>query len=296
MATTFKNQVIIVGALEDVDAEVKVYKDKTTGEDYNAIVGSYTLAVDDQNINLRCFYKEKNRNGTANQNFAMVKNWLDNIDQYKGQMFRMSSSISSNIFAGRDGNLVEATQIQGNFLNAGKVGNPKAEFSTDILLTSAPIEELKDEEPTGRYILNGRIFDYQDACYPARFIVDTEGAYNYFEGLDANTENPVLVEIWGKVVSNTIRTETKTESAFGDAHVEVFETSRRENVITGAAMEPKDITDELAATIKKGIETQKLRIAAAEERNSNDSKPSGFGSATASKPAAKVGANKAFNF
>lgn len=272
---TFKNDVVIVGNLVDVDLEVKVFQDKNTGEDYNAITGSYTLAVPTgdtvQNINLRTFAMEAFKSGNKNGTFTIMKRWIDevaendgNLTAHKDKAYKVSTSIGLNLFTAQDGSLVEATNIQSGFLSDRNVGLPRAEFSQDMLLISSPVEKFNsDGEPTGKYDLNVRIFDYANVCYPARFVIDQQAAAEYFESLDASATAPVLIEVWGKVVNNTIKTETVVESAFGEPHVEISETSVRENVITGAALEPKEITDELATLIKKGTEAYQAKVAEA---------------------------------
>lgn len=295
MASTFKNTVTIVGALEDVDLEIKEYKDKVSGEPYNAIVGSYTLKSGDQNVSLRTFYRDKNSKG-PNRNFDLAAKWMEEPEAYKGTRYRMSTNISSNPFVGRDGNVVDATQIQGNFLNDAQNASDKAEFLVDLLLTKSPIEEVdQDGNATGRYLLNAEIFDFRDTCFPARFVIDSEAAFNYFEGLGATPTEPVLIEAWGQVVNNFIKHEIVTESAFGDAHVDIRETSRRENIITGASVEPKEMTEELATIIKKGREAYQVQKSSVVEKNTVANKPSGFGAATTTAKSNIATGNK-FNF
>jgi len=300
MASTFKNTVTIVGTLEDIDLEIRQYNDKVSGEPYNAIVGNYTLKAGDQNVSLRAFYRDKTAKG-PNRNYDTALRWMEDFDNAKGTTYRMTSNISSNPFVGRDGQVVDATQIQGNFLNDGAMATQKAEFIVDLFITASPIPELDQEgETTGRYILNGEIFDFRDTCFPAKFIIDSEQAYNYFESLDASGSNPILLEVWGKVINNFIRREVTTESAFGEAHVDIQQTSRRENIITGAAVEPKEITDELVNLIKSGREAYQVQRAAVEARNSNAAKPSGFGTVdtkTATGAASKnISAGAKFDF
>lgn len=290
---TFKNQVKISGTLEDFDFAVKEYKDKSSGEPYNAMVGSLTLNTGDQSVNLQGFYRELNKDGSTNQQFSTISNWLQNPEAFIGKNYMTTTSISSSAFKNQAGDLIEATQIRASFLNDRNTGVPRAEFTTDLLLTAQPVEEIYKDEPTGRYVLNANIFDYRDVCFPAKFIIETEAAYDYFVQLDASQTNPVLIEVWGKVINNLIHEERETESAFGDTRIEIFESTKRENVITGAAIEPKEITDELFKIIQDGRKAYEVSIAALD----NQQRKSGFTADTSKKDTTpKVDRAKTFEF
>lgn len=274
MANTFKNQVKISGKLEDFDFVVKEYKDKTSGEPYNAMVGSFTLNTGDQAVNLQGFYRERTKDNSINQSFATIKSWIENPETFLGRQYLTTTSISPSTFKNQAGEVIEATQIRASFLNDRNVGVPRAEFTTDLLLTSEPVEELYKDEPTGRYVVNANIFDFRNMCFPAKFVVESEAAYDYFVQLDASQTNPVLIEVWGKVINNVIHEERETESAFGDTRIEIFESTKRENVITGAAIEPKEITEDLFKIIQEGRKAYEVSLAALD----NQQRKSGFDS------------------
>lgn len=284
----FKNEVVIVGNLVAIDLVLRNdLKNKTTGEDYSAITGSYTLEVPTvdgaQNMSLRTFTMEKNKSGAVNGTFTIMKRWLDdaqandgNLVAYANKPYRISTSIRSNIFVNQQGEVVDTVVIESGFVSDRNPGVPRAEFKQDFLITSAPFEETQrgTGDLTGRAKITGLIFDYQDVAFPITFILDNPEATTWFEGLDASNQNPVLLEIWGKVINSVSRFEHTVESAFGEPHVEVFENVVRENIITGASIEPKDISPELGETIKKGMAAHEAKLAAAKEP-----KQSGFNAA-----------------
>lgn len=286
----FENNVRIVGTLEDVNLEVKEYKNKSTNEPYQAIVGDYTIKTGDQNINLRAFYMDKFKSGKTNGNFTIAQRWIDNPDDFIGKTYSVNTTISENAFLGQDGNVVKATQIQAGFLSDRNVGAEKAEFLIDALIESDPIEELQNDEPTGRYFLTARIFDFRDMCYPTRFVIDKPQAYDYFINLGASKSNPILLKLWGKVINNTIEHIREVESAFGEPLIETSVTTRRENVITGGSTEPRDITDEDYKTIKDGIAAYEVRIAELQQPRTE-----GFGN-TSSGVSAPKATKKSFDF
>lgn len=305
MAIQFKNRVVIKGELVDVDLQEYNGTSKTTQEPYKAITGNYTLRVvgkDDteQMINLRTFTMEKFNSGKDNSSYKYLANWMADFANndganYKGKMYKVSTSISENSFISPStGEPVMATQIQGGFIDDRNVGRPSADFEVDMLLEAEPIPETKDDEETGRYFVNGTIFDFRNMAYPARFVLDQQNAYDYFVSLDASKNNPVLISVWGNVINNTISTTRTIESAFGDPRVEVMETSRRENIITGADVEPKEITEEIFQEIKKGMDAHKIHIDSLVEKNAAP-KASGFGAPAGDKPASKPQA-KTFQF
>lgn len=297
MANTFKNKVVFVGTLVDIDLKIEDYNRKDTGEPYQAIVGNYTIDTGGQAVNLRAFIQDTFRSGKANRAFGTAMRWIEDPESYKGRSYKIDTNIGDNSFI-PDGqtDVVQQTAIQSGFIDDRNVGLPRAEFTEDVLILTDPVELYnKDDEPTGKFRLDATIFDYMDVAFPASFIIEAKEAVAYFENLGASRENPVLIEVWGKVINNLIEREIVTESAFGEPNIEIQTTSRRENIITGAAMEPKEITDEVAKVIMDGKAAYEAKIAELKDSK----KQSGFGGASATTSAATGGAKPAsgtFNF
>lgn len=266
MAATFKNNVTIVGTLEDLDLQVYEGTSKSSGEAFTAIRGNYTIKSGEQNVNLEAFYMEKFGSGKTNPNFGIVKRWLDDPDSAIGKDFRISTAIDENSFMAQDGSVVKGTKIRAGFIDSRNVGRPEAKFVVDMLMESEPYPEIRDEEETGRYLMNVKIFNYQNMAYPARFVLGSEAAYEFYVSLEASKSNPVLIQAWGNVINNTIETKKVEESAFGEPRVEIYTTSRRENVITGGHSEPRELTEDIAKLIKDGIAAYDVRLAQLESQ------------------------------
>lgn len=291
----FKNNVVIAGNLVDVNLRMEEKVTRDTNEPYTAILGTFTLSVPSENetsnIQLRTFAKEYFNSGKENPSFKIFKSWLTDISEHDGlltnfkdKMYRVNTKISGNAFLNQQGELVEAVQIQAGFLNSSQVGLPRAEFTADALITSTPTEVIKNEEPTGDYNLNVTLFDDYSGSFPCSFTLKDPRAVEYFEGLDASQGNPVLIEIWGKIINNEIETKKVVESAFGEPLIEVSSITISQRVITGAALEPKEITDEVQESMDKLKSAYELRVASVQETPSNgvsfdapkkESKPSG---------------------
>ena len=109
---------------------------------------------------------------------------------------------------------------------------------------------------------------------------------NYFEGLGASNQEPVVTKIWGKQISETVVRTVIEESAFGDAEVKEIPSTRKDFVITGAAKEPYVWNDESCITateLTEAMVNRETYLATLKQRNDEykASKASGAIGATA---------------
>ena len=75
---------------------------------------------------------------------------------------------------------------------------------------------------------------------PIEFSVTNPSGMDYFTGLGATSTNPVFTCVWGRQLSQTIRREITTESAFGEPEVRVVNSTRKDWVVTGCNPIPYD--------------------------------------------------------
>lgn len=284
----FKNSVVVTGVVTDIDLRIESYNDKKTNEPYRAIVGSYSLnsgpipgTTDEEGkdnvISLRVFFKEFFNSGKTNSNFTIGSRWIDDPESAIGTRVSTSTSISQNAFIPQGtSEVVASTSIQAGFFNTRSIGNDKSEFSVDLLIKTDLVEEFdRDENPTGRYIVNGEIADFSGMVFPAKFYISQPGGIKYFDSL----EKPCFLEVWGDAINSEIVTTTTEASAFGEDRVVETTFSRKENVITGASSEPKELTEELSEAIKEGRTKYEIAISTLIEKNVDGGKPkSGFDS------------------
>lgn len=293
----FKNMVTIVGNLKDFDLTLHNERlDKQTQEPYNSIEGTITIEVgndDDVQVQtLRVFQRELTKKGAKQGSYAVYEQWLANREAAIGTPVRVNTNFSPNVFVSNDGDVIKSVQIQAGFLSTSQTGKPRSEFRADVLLTQPPVEETDREgELTGRAILNAEAFDFRKMAFPVKFILEMKGAIEYFESLDLASDNPVLLEVWGDAVNSSFDQTREVESAFGDPKIETITITRKENIITGASTEQKEIDEEIYKEIKAGKEAYEIFVSDAENRNQNkDNALTGSGAAkTATKKAPKSG-------
>ena len=160
--------------------------------------------------------------------------------------------------------LVSAKRNEGGFVH---VADSLAEdetirntFKCDMLITGVKEVEADEEKKLpAKAIVRGAIFDFRGALMPVEFSAINPNAIKYFVGLGASNANPTFTCVWGRQVSETIKREIRTESAFGEDEVRIVENSRKDFVITGASKEPYAWDDESTLTANEVAEAVAAR-------------------------------------
>jgi hypothetical protein len=168
-------------------------------------------------------------------------------------------------------------------------------FKCDMLITNVRhVDADEDKGLPEKCIVKGAIFDFRKSLMPVEFSAVHPNAINYFEGLDASGSNPILTQVWGRQVSETVVKTITEESAFGDALVREVKSSRKDWVITGARPEPYVWDDEstmTAAEVNEAMKARELTLAAMKTRQDEYKASKGAAPAKATVPA-----NSSFNF
>ena len=161
---------------------------------------------------------------------------------------RLTSSAALNDFYPQGGDqLVSQPRNEGGFVSIVTSLSPEGEgrqkFRFDTVITGATLVEADPERNiTEDYVkINCGIFNFRNDILPFTLIAKEsvkEGSTGYFLGLEASPSNPVYTQVWGEIVSTTVKVEKKIESAFGEPTVDVTERRQREWVITGANPDP----------------------------------------------------------
>ena len=257
MMKSMMNQEIIEGRVYDHNLAIKTVQNQQS-ENYGKefISGSVDVATDEAGLNVLTvhytYITEITKSGKADSRFAALKKIMDEdrtwlkVGKDNAMKVKLTPQAALNDFYPQGGDeLVSAPRNEGGFINIVSSLNEKEElrhtFKFDVVITGATLVEANEERGTEEYVkLNAAIFNFRNAILPFPLVVKKEpaGAIEYFLGLEASSTEPVFTQVWGEIVSTTIKVEKVTESAFGTPMVDVSERSKKEWVVTGAKPEP----------------------------------------------------------
>lgn len=194
-----------------------------------------------------------------------------------------------NDYVGGDGKLRSFPEISTTFANriSKEEAVPHAKFRVEIMVDSV-IPEIKNDEETGRVILNSFIPLYGGRVVPFTFVVNKDGS-SYVE---SNYNKGDTVTVHGDIVNTRKVDEQVIEAAFGEDQVKTTTTYVREFEITGGS----EVYDEDSPTafdpeaIRKAMVEREVYLDGLVEANRNKPKKQGAKTGfdtTASKKAAK---------
>lgn len=309
-----KNETHIEGYLYEHTLERKLSGPNSKNPNTEYISGEIKIATDEACLNIVpvhfTYVTANTAAGKPNATFTSLANIIDGVfkavmgsSKDEAAKLRIDSAIGLNEFySDRSGKeeLVSAKRNEGGFVHVVTDGlakeNDRNTFKCDILITNVRHIDADDEKNLPeKAIVKGAIFDFRKSLMPVEFSVVHPNAIAYFEGLDASSTNPILTEIRGRQVSETVVKTIVEESAFGDASVREVKNSRKDWVITWAKTEPYDWDDEstlTAAEVNEAMKNRELALAAMKQRQEE------YKASKGTSPAAKatVPTNSAFNF
>jgi hypothetical protein len=185
--------------------------------------------------------KYKKKDGSEN---GIAKGYLTMIEEYKSvadvgreeadHVRITQGKIEVNEYFGQDEKLRSFPQLKTNFINRVKPGEevePKAEFEVEVYIKNV-VEEKKDDEETGRAIVNAFIPLFGGKLVPFKFVVEDEGAVEY---ITDNYEPGSTVKVYGDIVNKVVVTKTFEEVGFGKPKEKIKRNTTREYVITGGS-------------------------------------------------------------
>lgn len=267
MSKKFLNQSTISGLLYDHKLEERVTGANSKNPGTSYITGTISVATDDAITNIidvhYSYVVPATKSGAENKNYVALKNIINGA--YKTVMMSgkdnatklsINSQIALNEFySDRSGKkeLVSVKRNEGGFINVVSTLNPdeskRNTFAVDMVITTVTHTDADDERDVPeKAIVKGYIFDeFRKACLPVEFSAVRPDAISYFEGLEANTKNPVFTYIKGNQVSEVVKKTLTYEGAFGNEVREVTNT-RKDFVINWAASEPYLFDDESTIT------------------------------------------------
>ena len=268
------------GHIEGIVSESKLAL-KVSAKGITYIGGKLDVATDDAGLNVVTvdfpYVAEKYNNGNENKTFAVLKQFCDikdeagnivtprtakslmDLDKEKGEvatMVRLDPSIDLNEWY-KDENgvdtLVSSKKLGGGFAHIVNAINTEESarnsFECDMVITGTVMLDGDEEKGTqDKLIVKGCTFNFRNDILPVEFSVVNPNGMKYFENLDATPSTPVFTKVWGKIVNETITTQTTEESAFGEAVVKEVKKSKRDWLITGTSTVPYDFGDEAVLT------------------------------------------------
>ena len=282
------NQVEIEGILSEINLDYKSYKD-STGKDVEAIGGDVKVRVR-QVINkgeepttleipVFMFSQKFKKDGSPNASYASIQDIKENfksINMAGGEagadgirFVGKYCSLEMNEFYNQKGQLVSYPRVKASF--ASKVERSKvkdkANFTTELMVSDMMNEIINDEE-TGRLIIVGSVPQYGGKVDVIKFIASNEGVVSGIQQMWAEADT---VKASGKL-NFTSRTETYIpEVALGEAEEQTRTITVSELIITGGTEAYDQNAFELE-DIRQGLTERKSRLEAQKEKDKSGAK------------------------
>lgn len=213
---------LIITTDENSEHRVRIYANKLTKERKENSVYKGLVTVMNEYVSIA----EALKNGQTEESAVKVR-------VAKGKL-------GLNEFYTPNGELRSFPSISTNFINrVDKNFSPKAEFSIEAYFDSFK-PEMKNDEETGRLIVNTIVPLYGGKVIPLTFIASDEDVVDY---LQTNYEAKRTSKIWGELI-NTVEITKTEEKGFGKSKEKVITKTIHELIITGGEEEMYDEEDE----------------------------------------------------
>lgn len=151
-------------------------------------------------------------------------------------VIQIRTSMSTNDFIDQEGNVASPMVIavgtfNGNVNILPQLKEAKADFKVDLVFSAVQDVLDKDGIPKDdeKYI-TGVVFDFFENMYPVKLKIKNEKGIDFFMGLEKGD----TLNVWGDYISEKIKTEKVTQSAFGEDLIQVSEFTRKEVLLKGA--------------------------------------------------------------
>ena len=282
------NQEQIIGRIYQHTLQIKTVANNSSpnfGKPY--ITGTLDIVTDEEMLNVitihYTFETEKTKAGGTNSTYASLKKIMDSGKTVVGDgkdlawKVRCTPAIALNDFypQGQD-DLVSRPRHEGGFVTIinelPPEGMDRNKFTVDTLITQVEVDEADPEQGINEEYakIHCAIFNFKNDILPFTLTVRNPSGIKYFEGLGATGSEPIYTKVWGKISSQTVSMQTETESAFGEAAVDVTQRTIREWVVTGAQKEPYAFGDGGLMTmedLRKAVENRNLMLAETKKRS-----------------------------
>lgn len=293
------NEVFIEGVLKEKALELATIDTEQGKAD--VIRGDLVIATDENSEHrVRVFAnkltKEKKENSVYKGLVTVMNEYVSIAEALKNggtaedaSKVRVSKGkLGLNEYYAPNGELKSFPTIQTNFVNrVDKNYSPKAEFTLEAYFEGMK-PEMKDEEETGRLVVNVIVPLYGGKVIPLTLIAADEDVAQY---LYTNYETKKTSKIWGELV-NTVEVTRTEEKGFGKSKEKVITRTLHELLITGGEEDMYDDEDEKSystdlikkAMAERDIQLDKMLQDSKKDGNKSSSNgKSGFGKGTEKK-------------
>lgn len=307
------NTTHIEGLVYDHKLEKKVSGDTSKNPGTEFINGILNVATDDKGMNVVPVHfsyvtATTSKGGTNNTYNALARIIDENpsvvkVGRDNAMKVRIDSAVGLNEFFAdlKDEKPVCAKRNEGGFVHIvneiDEDEKKRSYFETDMLITGVrDVEADPERNLPAKVVVMGYAFDFRNALLPVEYSVLNENGMKYFQKLDCSPANPTFTKVWGRQISQTIKTEITEESAFGEASVRIRETTNRDFVITGTSKVPYVWDDDSTITameMKKALQDREIYLAGVKKRQEDyqNSKTNGAAAKTAMANTAASGYN-----
>lgn len=307
------NTTHIEGLVYDHKLEKKVSGDTSKNPGTEFINGILNVATDDKGMNVVPVHfsyvtATTSKGGTNNTYNALARIIDENpsvvkVGRDNAMRVRIDSAVGLNEFFAdlKDEKPVCAKRNEGGFVHIvneiDEDEKKRSYFETDMLITGVrDVEADPERNLPAKVVVMGYAFDFRNALLPVEYSVLNENGMKYFQKLDCSPANPTFTKVWGRQISQTIKTEITEESAFGEASVRIRETTNRDFVITGTSKVPYMWDDDSTITameMKKALQDREIYLAGVKKRQEDyqNSKNNGAAAKTAMANTAASGYN-----
>jgi len=260
------NEVGIAGKISELD-----FRDGALdGKPY--IAGNITIEVpteDPEIFNLvpvNVFASEITKAGKANPAYKGLKDLEKNaISIAAGGRETANSikvnagSISENSYYGQNGNLITGYRVNGSFFTTKNVTKYDASFKHEIVILSM-IDEIKDDDPTGRLIIKGAIVQYGSKVDLLTYVLESPQGIAFAK--DSWEEgNTVLVAGTIRQIPVSESKVTSVEGGFGT--LEESKTRTIRELVINFGTPAKDADESFSKEeIAQGLTERKARLEA----------------------------------
>ena len=288
MKKEFLNGAHVEGILYEHSLKAKVSGEESDNPGTPFITGQISIATDDAitnivNIHFTYVTPTFKKSGKTNDTYTTLKNIVDGVfgtymkdGLEKAVKLRVDTAIGLNeFFTDRDGKeeLVSAKRYEGGFVHrTDSLDEEKNRntFKVDMIINGVKRIEANEENGTPeKVIVKGAIFDFRKNILPVDFSVVNAAGMDYFESLGISAAEPLFTTIWGRLVSETIKKEIRTESSFGEDEIRSVERTRKDFVISGSSKVPYPWDDETSITVaelNEAIQKREIDLAAMKKR------------------------------
>lgn len=307
------NTTHIEGLVYDHKLEKKVSGDTSKNPGTEFINGILNVATDDKGMNVVPVHfsyvtATTSKGGTNNTYNALARIIDENpsvvkVGRDNAMKVRIDSAVGLNEFFAdlKDEKPVCAKRNEGGFVHIvneiDEDEKKRSYFETDMLITGVrDVEADPERNLPAKVVVMGYAFDFRNALLPVEYSVTNENGMKYFQKLDCSPANPTFTKVWGRQISQTIKTEITEESAFGEASVRIRETTNRDFIITGTSKVPYMWDDDSTITameMKKALQDREIYLAGVKKRQEDyqNSKTNGAAAKTAMANTAASGYN-----